>query len=122
MTVKTSPERAPAYALYREGITSADTIANVEKIYGCNSSMYKDVHVQVIPASGVTTNVAIYWWSEQANKFIQEHTAITKASVGAGVPYEFTVEAKGRLFFVAVTATDGSVDIAVSGFEQEQFS
>lgn len=112
-----SPERAPAYALHRKGLTAADVMANVVKKHGCNGAMYKYCHIQVVPSAG-NPNVAIWWWSEKAGKFIQEHTPITKAGVGVAVSYEFTIEPKGRIFFVQLTnTTGGTVDILVSGFQ-----
>jgi hypothetical protein len=121
MSTKTSPVTAPDYALYRE-VDAADVMTNVVKKHGCNAAMFTDVHIQVIPATGINPNVAVWWWSEEANAFIQEHTPITKSGVGAGVPYEFSIQPKGRIFFVQVTTTTGALKIAVSGFEQTQFS
>lgn len=121
MAIKTSPERAPEYALYRE-VGAVDVMANIVKRHGCNAGMYANVHVQVIPDAGVNPNVAVWWWSDTADTFIQEHTPLAYAGVGAGTPYEFTIPSKGRIFFVQVTATTGDLKIAVSGFDQEQFS
>jgi len=122
MSTKTSPTRTPDYVLYREAVATADVMSAVTRKHGCNSSMYESTHVQVVPAAGVNPNVEIWWWSEKAQAFIKEHTPITYAGVGAGIPYEFTVPSRGRIFFVQVTVTTGNVDIAVAGFNQEQFS
>ena len=121
MSTKSSPERAPGYALYRE-VDAADVMTNVVKKHGCNAAMYKDVHIQIIPEAGVNPDIAVWWWSETADAFVQEHTPITKAGVGAGVPYEFSIQPKGRIFYVQVTATTGALKVAVSGFEHVQFS
>jgi hypothetical protein len=62
--------------------------------------------------------VALLWWSEEAGKFIQEQVPITKAGVGADVPYEFTVDARGRIMFIAFTTlASGSCKVAVAGFD-----
>lgn len=122
MTTKFSMTLAPDYSLYREGVSAADVMANVKKQHGCNGAMYRYAHIQVVPAAGINPNVAVWWWSEKAQKFVQEHTPIAKAGVGAGTPYEFTIEPMGRIFFVQVALTTGAVDILVSGFEHKQFS
>jgi hypothetical protein len=126
MVAKTSPEAAPEYALHRENVSAADTMSAVTKSQGCNASMYSYAHVQVVPDVGVNPNVAVWWWSDKANSgngaFIQEHTPIAKTGVGAGLPYEFTIEPKGRIFFVQITVTTGNVNVMVSGFERHQFS
>lgn len=123
MPSKSSPESAPYYALHRESVTAADVMANVVKKNGCNAYMYNYAHIQVVPADGANPDVAVWWWSEQANAFIQEHTPIAKAGVGANTPYEFSIEPRGRIFFVQVaTIAAGNVDVLVSGFERHQFS
>jgi hypothetical protein len=74
--------------------------------------------VQVVPSGGANPSVAVFWWSEEAEKFVQEHVALAKAGVGVNAPYEFTVESRGRIMFVAVTAiAAGTVDVYVSGFD-----
>ncbi len=122
MVTKSSPDSAPEYALHRENVSSADTMSAVTKAQGCNASMYFYSHIQVIPDAGVNPNVAVWWWSDEADAFIQEHTPIAKTGVGAGVPYEFTIEPKGRIFFIQIAATTGAVNVMVSGFERHQFS
>lgn len=122
MPVKTSPESAPDYALYRGAIATADVMTNVVKKHGCNAYMYNYAHIQVVPAGGANPNVAVWWWSDKANAFVQEHTPIAKAGVGADTPYEFTIEPKGRIFFVQVAViAAGNVDVLVSGYERHQF-
>jgi hypothetical protein len=62
--------------------------------------------------------VAVYWWSEEAGLFIQEHTPITRSGVGADTSYEFTVDCRGRVMLVAITAiAAGECDVYVAGFE-----
>jgi len=123
MSAQSSPNTAPDYALHREGVTVVDVMANVSKKNGCNAHQYKYVHIQVVPSGGANPDVAGWWWSGGASAFIQEHSPIALAGIGADTPYEFTVEPKGRIFFVQITAiASGSVDVLVSGFERHQFS
>lgn len=127
MPPKSSPASAPEYSLHREGITAVDVMSNVVKKHGCNTYMYRYAHIQVVPESGANPDVAIWWWCDYANSgngaFIQEHVAIAKSGVGVNTPYEFTIEPRGRIFFVQiVTIASGSVDVFVSGFERHQFS
>jgi len=121
MTRKYSPAKAPDYVIHRENVTAVDTIANFKGGDGINMANYQYAHVQVIPkpASDADPTVAVYWWSEAAGEFVQENPALTKAGVGANVPYEFTVECRGRKMFIAVTvlATGEVEKILVGGFE-----
>ncbi len=115
-----SINKTPIYTLYREGLTAVDAVGTLtDRELGINTSSYEDICIQVIPKSGANPTVAVYFWSEHAATYVQQHTAISKTGVGATTPHEFTVEAKGRHVFVRVTAiTAGSVDIAVSGFKR----
>ena len=124
MTATSSIFTSPTYSIHREGVDAIDADISVfTKRHGCNATMYKYAHVQVIPYDIAEPAVEVMWWSDQADSFIQEHTALAKASVSAGTPYEFTIEPQGRIFFVKVTAiVTGSVDIMVSGFEPIQLS
>jgi hypothetical protein len=124
MSIKSSPNTAPSYALYREGVAAADSDMTVfTKKNGCNASTYRNAHIQIIPSDGADPSVAVWWWSDQADRFIQEQTPIAKAGVGANTSYEFSIEPMGRIFFVQVaTLASGSVDILVSGFEPIQLS
>lgn len=112
-----SVQLAPLYQQYRKAVAAVDTLPVTDVKEACNAGQHEDVHVQVFPAGGANPTVAVLWWSEAAGKFIQEHVAISKAGVGANTPFEFTIQAKGRMFFVAVTTlAAGTVDIYVSGF------
>lgn len=117
-----SPAIAPDYVLYREVTNAADTLPETEKGHGINLGHHRFAHVQVVPSAGATGNVAVLWWSERAGKFVQEHTALAKTGVGANTPYEFTVEAQGRIMFVAVTggiAATQKVEILVSSYDMD---
>ncbi len=121
--VQSSPSLAPAYALHRDAIAAVDATAPTNAAYGCNAGMYRYAHVQVVPAGGANPTVGVWWWSEAAGKFIQEHTPLSFAGVGVNVPFEFTIEPRGRKFFVAVTTlAAGTASVYVSGFQHEQAS
>lgn len=127
MPVQSSPASAPEYALHRENVGVADVMSSKVKKHGCNAQMYNYAHIQVVPSGGANPDVAVWWWSDAANSgngaFVQEHTPIAKTGVGADTPYEFTIEPKGRIFFVQVAVVAaGSVSVLVSGFERHQFS
>lgn len=108
---------APNYTEYRTGIAAADTLATFAEANGCNASGYDAVHVQVVPSGGANPTVQVVWWSEAAGKFVQEHVALTKAGVGADLPFEFTVSPKGRKLAVIVsTIAAGACDIHLAGF------
>jgi hypothetical protein len=112
-----SPQLAPKYVLHRQDIGAPDAASITNSKKGMNMSCYEYAHIQVVPKAGVNPDVAVLWWSDAAGKFVREHTAIAKSGVGAGVAYEFTVEPRGRIMFVAITAviTD-TVSVYVSGF------
>jgi len=105
---------APAYSLHRNA-AGADTPPEILKNHGVNAEGYFYAHVQVIPGSGANPTVTVYWWSEESTKFIQEHTSIVKAGAGANVSYEFTIEPRGRRFFISVNA---ACKVFVSGFDR----
>lgn len=110
---ESSPQRAPSYALHRDA-SGADTPPQTARTKGMNMQGYEYAHIQVIPGVGVNPNTTIYWWSEEASKFILEHTSIAKAGIGAGVAYEFTVECRGRILYASLSA--GAAKVYVSGF------
>jgi hypothetical protein len=118
MPVKTSPISAPEYVLHREGVVAEDVLADIPKAYGINMAGSAQGHVQVIPANDANPTVEVVWWSEAAEKFVREHTPLEKAGVGQNIPFEFTVDCRGRRMFVLVTTLlTGDVTILVSGFD-----
>lgn len=114
---KRSPERAPLYALHR-AVAAADSLPETVESHGINMTDYKHAHVQVVPAGGDNPTIQVLWWSEEASKFIQEHTPFGLAGVGVNSPYEFTIECRGRIMFVAVTGGVGvgTTKVLVAGF------
>ena len=119
--VSGNPNLAPEYALHRSARTAADSLPETLRPHGINMSSYTNAHIQVVPSGGANPDVAVLWWSEAAGEFVQEHTPITRAGVGVDTPYEFDVDARGRIMFVAITAiVAGSVDVHVSGYNVER--
>jgi hypothetical protein len=111
-------QKAPNYFSYRV-VEEKDTLPIIDKNLGINSATYHKAHIQVVPDEDANPTVEVLFWSEALGAFVQEHTKIEKAGVGAGVPFEFTIDCLGRIFFVAVTTmTEGSTEILVSGFDQ----
>lgn len=109
---------APQYAPHRRGVAAVDTPPETEKSHGINGGHYRTAHVQVIPTGGANPTVEVYWWSETAGEFVQEHTPLQFAGVGADTGFEFTIECRGRIFVVLVTTlAAGSVDIDVAGYD-----
>lgn len=122
MTIQRAPKKAPEYAEHRSKVAAVDTIANVKKEHGMNMASHEWANVQVVPGAGLTPTVAIYFWSEAANKFVVDSDTTAKVAPGAAVPFEFAVHCLGRIMFVAVTAGTGAngVDVLVSGYDVEK--
>lgn len=121
MSTSRGPGNAPNFNTHRTNVTATDTIANVTARQGMNMEGYENAHVQVIPSGGANPTVQVYFWAPGAaagaGGWIREHTAATFAGVGADTPFGFTVAARGRKMFVAVTTlAGGSVRIDVSGY------
>jgi hypothetical protein len=86
-----------------------------------NMDGHEVANVQVVPEGGANPSVSVYWWSDAANAFVQEHVPITKAGVGINTPFEFSVQANGRIMFVAIAAISaGSASVYVSGHDVEK--
>ena len=116
-----SPQLTPDYGHHRSEVETADSLPNTTRPHGINMGSYRVANVQVVPGPTSNPTATVLWWSEAAGAFIQEHTPIVRAGVGAGVPYEFTVEPNGRIMYVALSGTINSgvnaVNVYVSGFE-----
>lgn len=120
-----APALAPDYARHRlvKGAIDTGTITEVRK--GMNTESHAQVHVQILPSNGANPDVKILFFSPALGRFIDPHPdqAIAFTGQGADVPYEFTFEARGRIFFVFVTGTvtgDDEVDVQVAGFNVER--
>lgn len=113
-----SPSSAPKFTRHRLVKVNPDAGAITTRSRGMNMAGFKVAHIRVIPSAGITPTVDILFWSEAAGKFVQEHTAISKAAPGAGVAFDFTVDAQGRVIFAYVTGTIGAgkqVEVLVAG-------
>lgn len=116
-----NPKLAPNYALHRDAVTAADTLPETERSHGINMASHSHAHIQVVPSGGANPSVGVQWWSEVAGAFAQEQVPIVKAGVGADVPYEFTIESRGRIMFVPVTTiAAGAVSVYVAGYNVER--
>ena len=122
METTSSTKRAPEYVLHRDVAAMDSADPYTVKAHGMNMTGYERAHIQVVPSEDVEADVEVQWWSDEAEAFIQEHAKITKASVGAGTPFEFTVDCRGRFMFVKVTdlteVEGAGVKVYVSGFDR----
>lgn len=111
-------KRAPNYSEHRKDVDTADTVFN-DVDMGIKMTDYKKAHIQVVPSGGANPTVKVKWWSEAAQLFIDEHTAISKAGVGVNTPYEFTVDCEGRIMLVDIDAiAAGTASVYVAGSDK----
>ena len=118
-----SPKSAPEYALHRVVKAAADVLPETNQANGMNMRGYERAHIQVVPVDGANPSVQVLWWSPQAAQFINDYTPITRAGQGVNTPYEFSVEARARVLFVAVTsgvAGGQTVRVLVAGSDIER--
>ena len=119
--ISANPKLAPDYALHRSAVTSADSLPETERGHGINMASHTTAHIQVVPSGGADPSVEVLWWSEVAQEFVQEHISIERVGVGVDRPYEFDVDSRGRIMFVAITTiAAGAVDVHVSGYNVER--
>lgn len=112
-----NPFGAPRYARHRTGVTAADAAIIEDRKVGINMTEYTHAHIQVIPSGGANPTVEVLWWSEVAERFIEDHTLVSKGAKGVNVPFEFTVESLGRIMFVRFDViAAGTCEVMVSGF------
>ena len=112
--------QAPGSKLYRT-VTANDSLPVTDKKQGLNCGQYNSINVEIVPTSDNPT-VTVQTWSETAGRFIQDHTAFTRAGLGAGIPYTFSYPCDGRLVFIGVTGGSGAgnTKISVSGFDMAE--
>lgn len=119
-----NPSLAPEYSHHRIVKTSNEAAPYAKQEQGINMASHSHAHIQVVPeGADCNPGVRVLWWSAKAAKFINEHTAITKAGAGVLVPYEFTVECRGRIMLVAVEsgmAAGRTVRVYVAGYNVER--
>jgi len=111
-----SPERGSEYRLHRDG-AAVDSTDSDEQAHGMNMHGFRFANIQVVPNTGANPTTEVMFWSEAAEKFIKANTAIIKAGLGANIPYEYSVEANGRIIWVKVTV--GAAKVYVSGWDNE---
>lgn len=114
---KPSPGVVPDYNLHRDA-SGNDTLPIGDRGKGMHMHGYSHAHVQVIPTGGDNPVVSVLFWSETAGEFIVQHTALDFGAKGANVSWEATIEARGRVMFVALTAgVAAGTKVFVSGFD-----
>lgn len=99
-----STTAAPDHRKYRTVVNATDSGPFNDKKQGLNAGHYRRLNVNVIPTSGANPTVEVMFWSDEASAFVSENPALTKAGAGVNTAYAFTVEANGRMVFIAVTA------------------
>ena len=112
MANKSSASMSPEFVLYRTVAGADDSGTFSAKSQGINMADFAEAIVQVIPSAGIDPDATVYFWSEEAAKFIKANPDIVFSGIGAGEPYQFTVAVKGRIMFVAVAGTLGVGDSA----------
>lgn len=118
----TSPTRAPLYAFHKRVNAAEAGGPYTEVNHGVNMGTYAKANVQVVPdpvdGAGDLPVARILFWSAAAGQFIAPSTALTFGPPVAGVPFEFTVEANGRIMYIEITgATLDGTDVYVSGHD-----
>lgn len=112
-------KKSPEYTQHRTNVIAVDATFDNKK-HGVNSSGFRKVNVQVVCRTDTGNPAAnVLFWSEEAEEFIQAHTALAFAALGTETPFEFVIEPSGRIFFIALSGTlTGGVDVFVSGFDE----
>lgn len=135
-----SPLRAPDYVLYRFLAAADGATQLADQAEGINGRNYKWLNFQIIPVNvakrppgdvytfpllATTTNpsVRVRYWSQLLGQWIKSDADVTVTGLGAGVPYEFSVQNNGRDVMIeltsAVTATEGVI-MMCSGFPEQE--
>jgi len=116
---KRSPLLAPDYALHRYVAEAPDTPPEINKAHGVNMAGHRFANIQIVPSDGANPDIKVRFWSEEASRFIDKHTALAYAGKGVNVPWELDVDVYGRIIFVTVVggvAAGQKVHIFVGGF------
>lgn len=114
---------APDMFTYRTATDDVDAGPFESQGEGINCAGHKHLLVNVVPSESADPDVEVLFWSPAASAFISNNPPLAYGGMGAGVPYSFSVQAYGRLAFVAVTAgvvADDSVIIETSSFGLDQ--
>ena len=111
-------DRVPNYKIHRNAVASVDATLPTDVGVGINMKDYRKALIQVVPSAADPT-VIVNWWSEAVGAFIPEHVTLSKAGIGAGLPFEFEVDCNGRIMFVEVSVlASGTIDVHVAGFDK----
>jgi hypothetical protein len=99
-----SPTMAPNYLLVRE--VGAVDAAWTDKSKGLNASDYEYIHIQVVQGTVLgDADAQVRYWCEAAGAYIPAVPDEVFPSPGAGIHYEFSVNARGRQLMISLTGT-----------------
>ncbi len=119
-----SIQAAPVYGTHRKDVTAADAGAPTDRNKGVNTGPWSKANIQVIPTGADDPVVQVLFWSEALGAFVPDHGAgYTFAAKGAGVAWETTVEANGRIIWVQLTGTVATgTSVYVSGSDRSDYA
>jgi hypothetical protein len=110
-----SVKNSPKYTLVRT-VTAADSAPSDNDRDAVSFDGFDIGLFQIVPSGGANPSVELMAWCDAAGAFISANTKAEYTGMGANVPYEFTVSAAGRKFWVNVTAlAAGTVQIYAAG-------
>ncbi|MGW8177875.1 MAG: hypothetical protein ACWGQW_03660 [bacterium] len=115
-----SPQLAPDYGTHRKSVVSNDSLPEQNIKHGINMGGYGKAHIQVIPGATSNPTAQVLVWSDEKGAFISLAPAVSQAGMGAGTPYEFTMDCMGRIIFVALTTgVNDECKVFVSGYDMQ---
>jgi len=116
-----SIERAPNYKLYRTLTANDPATPTAKKGSGAQCFRFRKLHIQIVAAGGANPAIQVWVWSEEADAFIDLHTALTFAAKGANVSWETTIDVLDRIVFIGATsgADTGTTKILLAGADEE---
>lgn len=118
--IQSSPAVAPEFKLIKEVTEAAEVGPFTTKKHGVNMGSYNYALVDIKAEGNANPNVAVFFWSEASQAFVQDNPPLTKAGVGVNVGYQFEVACRGRIMFIQVTGGVGAgqkATISVAGYE-----
>jgi hypothetical protein len=100
--------QSPDFSLHREAVAAVDSSNPTDPALGVDARGFREAVVNVTFSWGISScDLEVLFWNERAGAFVSASPAVTFASVTANKAVAF--EAKGRRFFVKVTALTGGV-------------
>lgn len=115
--INSSAQRSPIFTVHRTR-TAVDAGIITTRGWGMVMAEFKTAIIRVVPTPTANITVQAMFWSASSGRFIPANPALQQAGVGAGVPYDYTIEVNGRVLFVYITGTIGTgVTIQVAGVE-----